>query len=80
MNYILRYTGKEGPDPDKVTDVLSANQVSILDRSSLPKMLLVGNISGNLLDRLQHQLPGWNFIAQREQAYQVPDTRRKVKK
>ena len=80
MNYIVRYTGSERPDADALTKILNANNVQIIDHSSLPKMLLVGGVSAGLVLKLQQLLPNWRFMSQNENAYQVPDTRRKIKK
>ena len=79
MNYILRYTGEGVPDLDSVKKVLNAHDITILDSSDLPKMALVGNVAEHLLATITAQLPGnWDFFAQQEQKYRVPDTRRKI--
>lgn len=80
MNYILRYTGSLEADAEAVQQVLAKNGIPILDKTALPKMLLVGNIEDNNLPGLKASLPaGWEFFPQQEK-YQVPDTRRKEKK
>lgn len=80
MNYILRYTGDLQADPEAIQQVLTKNGIPILDRTSLPKMLLLGNIEDDSLPGLKAILPkGWELFPQ-QQKYHVPDTRRKVKK
>lgn len=79
MNYILRYTGDAQPDETKVRQVLQENNVQVLDASGLPKMVLLGGDIHEKLSDIKEQLPGgWEFFPQKEQAFKVPDTRRKI--
>lgn len=81
MYFILRYTGKAAPDADKVEKLLMTHHVVIVDRSGLPKMMLVRETIAKALDKVKALLPsGWSFSAFNENFVEVPDTRRKISK
>jgi hypothetical protein len=78
MSYILKYNGDTHPDTDDVKKVLRANNVTILDSSALPKMLLVDGIKANHLSKMKLALHEWEFFPQ-QNCFKIPDTRPKVK-
>lgn len=78
MIYILKYTGTEKPNLQKVTAILDLHQAQIKDHSLLPKTALVELDESRLL-QLQGDLDSdWEIYP--EKIYQVPTTKKKVKK
>lgn len=81
MYFILRYTGKAAPEAEKVEKILIAHHVVIVDRSGLPKMMLVRETIAKALDKVKALLPsGWSFFAYKDDFAKVPNTRRKISK
>ena len=79
MNYILKYTGDDEPDADLVLGLLNNCNISILDNSALPRMLLLKEVTEEALLQLKSLLPGgWILIPQKN--FRVPDTKRKARK
>jgi len=78
MNFIIKYTGAGKPDLEKITAVLATHKIEILDDSLMPKSALV-KIEEAKLAKLKGGLDGdWDLIP--EKSYQVPDTKKKIKK
>jgi len=78
MKYIIRYTGDKRPNTTAIKKLLAKSNINIVDDSNLPSMMLVDTDKDISLSGIQELLPkGWTGLQMRE-AYQVPDTRRKI--
>jgi hypothetical protein len=77
MNFILKYQGTDEPDLGKVCAILDTYHVQILDKSLWPETALV-NLEVSALDGLQKALIDWHIYPEEE--YQVPSTRKTIKK
>lgn len=76
MNFILKYTGTEKPDLKRITAILEAHQVQVLDHSLLPKTALV-KVNELQLNHLKRDLDNdWEITP--EKIYQVPTTKKKI--
>ena len=81
MYFILRYTGNAAPNADKVQKILKDNHIDIVDKTGLPKMLLVKESVFSVLEKVRTKLPaGWFFSAHKGDFVRVPNTRRKINK
>jgi hypothetical protein len=77
-NFILKHRQTTEPDIKKMTAILNAHGVKLLDGSLLPKTALV-EIEESCLERLQTDLgTEWNVYP--EKKYRVPETNKKNKK
>jgi len=77
-NFILKYSEATEPDVKKMTAVLTAHGVRVLDGSLLPTTALV-EIEESSLAGVQTDLGAeWNIYP--EKNYQVPGTHKKVKR
>jgi hypothetical protein len=71
--YVLRYGGSQSVPPDHLQSIRAIPGLHVLDQS--PKMLLVDADESSLRERLKG-MPGWSIHP--EQAYPLPDTRKKI--
>jgi hypothetical protein len=77
-NFILKHRQTTEPDIKKMTAILNAHGVKLLDGSLLPKTALV-EIEESCLEGLQTDLgTDWNVYP--EKKYRVPETNKKNKK
>jgi hypothetical protein len=77
-NFILKYSEAKEPDVKKMTAVLDAHGVRVLDDSLLPKSALI-EIEESSVAGVQTDLGAeWNIYP--EQNYQLPGTQKKIKK
>lgn len=78
MNFILKYTGTEHPDLEKMTATLAQHQARVLDDSLLPKTALI-RLEESKLNQIKGDLDqGWEIIP--EKTYQVPTTKKTIKR
>jgi len=77
-NFILKHKEATEPDIKKMTAILNAHGVRVLDGSLLPKTALV-EIEESCLEGFQTDLgTDWNIYP--EKKYKVPETGKKAKK
>lgn len=78
MIYILKYTGIENPDLQKVTAILDLHEAQIIDHSLLPKTALVQLDEARLTPLKRDLDTDWEIIP--EKIYQVPTTKKTIRK
>jgi hypothetical protein len=77
-NFILKYSEATEPDVKKMTAVLTAHGIRVLDDSLLPTSALV-EVEESAIAELQTDLGAeWNIYP--EKTYRVPVTEKKIKK
>ena len=74
MIYVMRYKGTGQPSLDEILQKLDAHNITVLDRSALPKMAKVETTNG-IDSGLKRE---WDFFP--EKKYRLPTTKKRIKK